>query len=125
MTPADPYRTPCRPIPPRTVFVHPVAFHAIAARHAAQPIERVTQMRMGEGDLRIASPVGEWRIVSDPDCPRDSCWPDRALPVVMSVVRDGVEEVCPWMKVRRERLLRVLQDAEPLMFVPVAPKEPA
>ena len=94
---ADPYRTPCRPVPPRTALVNPVAFFAITRRVVnpeihAESLQHVTPEWEPRPHLSVATADGPWRIIPDPDCPIDYAWPETPPPEVAEVVRAGIAD---------------------------------
>jgi hypothetical protein len=68
-----------RLIPPRTVFVGPLAHESIRRMFAAAgvPVRDPLTLQTGLD--------GEWTIVADPDCPNDYHWP-RDLPLTVANV---------------------------------------
>ncbi len=97
----SPFRVVAPPVPPRTSFVHPLTFFAIVKRlRCAIEYLPAPSFLPTEGPevncetIAVKMADGEpWRIVSDPDCPRDYPWPEDAPPEVAAVIREAMAAV--------------------------------
>lgn len=104
ITLGDPYRTPSRPVPPRTVFVNPLVFYCLTRRSLARKPDAAAAAAglFVPAFARLAFKAGDetWEFRSDPDCPTDYSWPVMGSPEyaaavppeVAEVVRAGIED---------------------------------